>query len=195
VPDLLHLRSPCFHQVRDDALPPDELLFPVSGRLSGGKERKAHKMMQHDLEAARMAWLKEAYGADARELKKREASDFLNDCNSDRLTADFDLNRHMPPRPRLERAGLSPKMAPTLARHSDVRLTPGVSTHVGLHDQTAAIGPLPSPIQPRERKDEVRLKATRTETPRGAQKWCPYWDRVVPKMVPDSSRRTHRSLH
>jgi hypothetical protein len=38
----------------------------------------------------------------------------------------------------LERAGISPKMAQVLARHSDIRLTLGVYTHVELHDQTAA---------------------------------------------------------
>jgi len=45
----------------------------------------------------------------------------------------------------LERAGISPKMAQTLARHSDIRLTLGVYTHVELDDQTAAIGALPVP--------------------------------------------------
>ncbi len=45
----------------------------------------------------------------------------------------------------MERAGLSPKMAQTLARHSDIRLTLGVYTHVELHDQTAAIESLPAP--------------------------------------------------
>jgi len=34
-------------------------------------------------------------------------------------------------------------MAQVLARHSDIRLTLGVNTHVELHDQTAAIGALP----------------------------------------------------
>jgi hypothetical protein len=36
-------------------------------------------------------------------------------------------------------------MAQTLARHSDIRLTLGVYTHVELHDQTAAIQSLPGP--------------------------------------------------
>jgi hypothetical protein len=39
--------------------------------------------------------------------------------------------------------GLSvPKTAQTLARYSAIRLMLGVCTHVGLHDQTAAIGAL-----------------------------------------------------
>jgi hypothetical protein len=36
-------------------------------------------------------------------------------------------------------------MAQTLARHSDIRLTLGVYTHVALCDQTAAIRELPAP--------------------------------------------------
>jgi len=36
-------------------------------------------------------------------------------------------------------------MAQPLARHSDVRLTLGLYTHVELHDQTAAIQSLPAP--------------------------------------------------
>ena len=36
-------------------------------------------------------------------------------------------------------------MAQTLARHSDIRLTMNVYTHVELHDQTAAIEALPGP--------------------------------------------------
>jgi integrase len=45
----------------------------------------------------------------------------------------------------LERAGVSPKMAQTLARHSDSRLTLGVYTHVELPDRFAAIESLPGP--------------------------------------------------
>ena len=36
-------------------------------------------------------------------------------------------------------------MAQTLARHCDFRRTLGVYTHVGLHDQMAAIGALAGP--------------------------------------------------
>ena len=46
---------------------------------------------------------------------------------------------------RLERAGTRPKVAQTLARHSDIRLTLGVYTHAELADQRAAIGVLPGP--------------------------------------------------
>jgi integrase/recombinase XerD len=120
----------------------DEPLFPVSGRVPGGTERKTHKMMRLDLQAARRAWLDEAPSINER--RARENTDFLQYKNDDGLFADFHSNRHLFIT-SLERAGLSPKMAQTLARHSDVRLTLGVYTHVGLHDQSAAIASLPAP--------------------------------------------------
>ena len=54
-------------------------LFPVSGRVPGGKERKTHKMIERDLSAARDRWLAEAE-TDA-ENRKRIRSDFLCYCN------------------------------------------------------------------------------------------------------------------
>jgi integrase/recombinase XerD len=169
-----------------DSLQPDDLLFPVSGRVNGGKERKTHKMMQRDLAAARAAWLKEAEDLSPKEMNRRQAADFLKYCNCDGLYADFHSNRHMFIT-SLERAGLSPKMAQTLARHSDVRLTLGVYTHVGLHDQTAAIGSLPSPIPPCEQEDEVSLKATGTESP-------PAGSEMVPILVPCGAENGAKQL-
>jgi hypothetical protein len=64
--------------------------------------------------------------------------------SDDVLYADFRSLRHwFITRPA--RAGISPKMAQTLARHSDVRLTLGLYAHVTRHDQTAAIESRPSP--------------------------------------------------
>jgi integrase len=60
------------------------------------------------------------------------------------LYADFHSMRHLFIT-SLERAGVSPKMAQTLARHSDIRLTLGLYTHVELPDRTVAIGSLPGP--------------------------------------------------
>jgi integrase len=55
----------------------------------------------------------------------------------------------------LERAGVQPKMAETLARHSDIRLTLGVYTHVGVHDQSAAVDSLPAPPSAVGEKDKT----------------------------------------
>jgi len=122
-------------------LAPDQLLFVISER-AGGLERDTSKMIQRDLARAREFWLKEA-ATDA-ERKQRDESEFLRYETRDGLFADFHSLRHFFIT-SLERSGISPKMAQTLARHSDIRLTLGVYTHVGLHDQTAAIAAMPGP--------------------------------------------------
>ena len=115
--------------------------------MPGGKDRKTHKMMQHDLAAARKKWVDEA--TTETERIGREKSDFLAYCDHAGLYADFHSCRHLFIT-SLERAGIRPKMAQSLARHSDIRLTLGVYTHVELHDQTAAIGSLPGPPEQAE---------------------------------------------
>jgi integrase len=120
----------------------DMPLFPISGRVPGGVERKTSKMIQRDLIAVREKWWEESKDSD--EYWQRIQSDFLRYCNHDGLYADFHSQRHRFIA-NLERAGVSVKMAQTLARHSDVRLTLGVYTHVELDDQTVAIGTLPGP--------------------------------------------------
>jgi len=162
------------------AVGPDDLLFPVSGRVPGGTERKTNKMMRLDLEAARVAWLDDAKTPEEREA--REKSDFLKYQDDSGLFADFHSNRDLFIT-SLERAGLSPKMAQTLARHSDVRLTLGVYTHVGLHDQTAAIAALPPPPSGggTPRTEVAELRATGTEG-RSSQHLS------VPSLVPSGAQ-------
>ncbi len=100
-------------------------------------------MIERDLMAARDKWLDEVKDEPA-ELERRLQSDFLCFCNHDGLYADFHSLRH-----RfitgLAKAGVKPKMAQTLARHSDIRLTLGVYTHVEMPDRSAAIESLPAP--------------------------------------------------
>jgi integrase len=122
-------------------LGPADLLFLISGRACG-LERDTGKMIQRDLAAARKSWLEDA--KTEVERKMREESDFLCYQSHDGRFADFHSIRHFFIT-NLERAGISPKMAQTLARHSDIRLTLGLYTHVGLHDQTTAIEALPGP--------------------------------------------------
>jgi len=164
----------------------DDLLFPVSGRVPGGKERKTHKMMKLDLEAARKKWI--ADGETPEEQERRTKTDFLCYESDDGLFADFHSNRHLFIT-SLERAGLSPKMAQTLARHSDVRLTLGVYTHVGLHDQTAAIQALPAPptvgVGPQD--EAAALRATGTDGRNGQAPAAKTTPREVPTMVPSGA--------
>jgi site-specific recombinase XerD len=129
----------------------DSILFPISGRVPGCVERKTSKMIERDLMAARDRWLDEEKNEKKR--AERMQSDFLCYCNHDGLFADFHSMRHLFIT-SLERAGIRPKMAQVLARHSDIRLTMGIYTHVELHDRTMAIGSLPGPPMGKSEMDE-----------------------------------------
>ena len=164
-------------------LGPSTLLFPVSGKVPGGIERKTHKMMRLDLEAARTRWIEA--GESAGEREARQKSDFLAYCDSNGRFADFHSNRHSFIT-SLERAALSPKMAQTLARHSDVRLTLGVYTHVGLHDRVAAIHSLPAPpgMSVGPENDADALRTSGTKPPHGAVSTPRIASIEVPTVVP-----------
>lgn len=114
--------------------------FPISARKAGGIERKTHKMIKRDLALARQHWLAES--PSAAERTTRDASDFLLYRNHAGLYADFHSCRHLFIT-SLERAGVRPKVAQILARHSDIRLTLGIYSHAELTEQTAAIATLP----------------------------------------------------
>ena len=98
-------------------------------------------MIERDLMVARKKWIEEAKPA---ELQQRLQSDFLSYQNHAGLYADFHSLRHLFVT-SLARAGVSPKTTQELARHSDIRLTLGLYTHVALHDHSAAIESLPAP--------------------------------------------------
>ena len=155
---------------------PDDLLFPVSGKVPGGTERKTSKMMRLDLEAARRKWIEEAESDEER--FERENSDFLVYRDEAGRFADFHSHRHTFIT-SLERASVSPRTAQSLARHSDIRLTMGVYTHIELHDQRAAIESLPAPpVRPAGSDQHVEeLRATGTDDVEMANP-------VVPTMVP-----------
>ena len=120
----------------------NEPLFRLSTRIGGSVPRGTGKMMRRDLAAARRKWIEEAPTKE--EKARRLDCDFLCFCNHDGLYADFHSLRHLFIT-NLVRAGVSPAMAQTLARHGDIRLTLGLYTHVELHDQTAAVESLPAP--------------------------------------------------
>ena len=92
--------------------------------------------------------------------------------NQDGLYADFHANRHTFIS-NLSRTGASPKVAQTLARHSDINLTMETYTHLGVHDQIAAIGDLPAPPSiDLQCIDAQQNQVTETD------------DRLVPMLVP-----------
>ncbi len=118
----------------------DDLMFPVSGKVPGGTERKTAKMMRFDLQSARNDWTEAAQTEVER--SDREKSDFLVYCDSQGRYADFHANRHTFIT-NLGRAGVSPKTAQTLARHPDIRLTMNVYTHTDLAEKSEAVRRLP----------------------------------------------------
>ena len=97
-------------------------------------------MMRKDLAAAREAWILEAMSDEDGEARK--ASDFLCYQSHDGLYADFHANRHTFIT-NLAKAGVSPKTAQSLARHSDIRLTMNVYTHTDMAEKAEAVGRLP----------------------------------------------------
>ena len=138
--------------------------------IPGGTERRTSDMMRADLLAAKRRWIDEADTPVERRRRKR--SDFLEHEDDNNRFADFQpraaagggacarrFNRALsgssnrPPGlparhtfiTNLERAGVSPRTAQTLARHSDIRLTMGIYTHIELDDQAVAIRTLLGP--------------------------------------------------
>lgn len=156
--------------LRTKKLKPGELLFPVSKR-SGGAERKTGKMMQIDLDNAREEWIAEA--VDKADEKRRRESDFLAYVDKKGRYADFHCLRHTFIT-NLGRANVPIKMAQTLARHSDIKLTMDIYTHVDAEAKVAAIQALPSlpapPLQVVSFDEETQSEAV---TPAPAKKKPP----------------------
>lgn len=157
-------------------------LFPVSGKVPGGIERKTAKMMKRDLAEARRNWIEESESDEER--SHREDSDFLSYCDHEGRYADFHSNRHTFIT-SLSRNAVSPRMAQSLARHSDIRLTMGTYTHVEVDDQRAAIESLPAPpalrVSPENRTPESPKDGSKT-------------DSEVPTLVPCGAKNGAKQL-
>ena len=141
----------------------DEPVFHL--RSKSGALRRTAKMMKLDLAAARKKWIESA--DDNKERKKREKSDFLTYQSAEGLFADFHSNRHTFIS-NLSKSSSSPKLAQTLARHSDINLTMGVYSHVNLAEQHQAIMALPVP--PSLEQDTEAAESTTDE---GRKKFAP----------------------
>ncbi len=116
-------------------------------------------MMKRDLEVARAAWLAEA-GTPV-ERAEREGSDFLTYRDHSGRVADFHGLRHTFITD-LVRAGVSPKDAKELARHSSITLTMDRYAHVTLRDTALAIARLVLPTDEENPAACCNLRATGT---------------------------------
>ena len=92
------------------------------------------------LEAARHKWVEEAKGS-PEENKCRQESDFLK-VESNQGTADFHSLRHTTGG-LLADAGVHPKVAQEIMRHSDINLTMNTYTHVLKGRESEAVAALP----------------------------------------------------
>ncbi|MBP89859.1 MAG: hypothetical protein CMJ64_24660 [Planctomycetaceae bacterium] len=95
-----------------------------------------------------------------------ERSSFLTYMDADGRYADFHALRKTFIT-NLSRAGVSPKLAQTLARHSDINLTMNTYTSLEIHDQSAAVEDLPA--LPKIGRRTQQLAATGTEGPGSEQ--------------------------
>ena len=107
-----------------------EILFPVDKRTCG-TDRRTAKMMAEDLAAARRKWIADG------DRSQREKTDFLKYVDSQNRYADFHSNRHTFIT-NLSLVGVEPRDAQELARHSDIRLTMNLYTHIGLQGKAKA---------------------------------------------------------
>jgi hypothetical protein len=81
---------------------------------------------------------------------------------------------------------LSPCRAQSLARHSDIRLTMGVYTHIGLHDQSAAIELLPAPPEIKKTKkgsSNGKANGSSSAVPDLGAAWAKLSDKVKAEIV------------
>ena len=128
-----------------DLLRPWLAAKPSGGRLWPGKWAENHEavdLIQRDLSAARSAWITAATTPTERD--RREASDFLVYRDRRGFYADFHSLRHTFIT-RLVQAGVMPKDAKELARHSTIALTIDRYAHVTQKDLAAAVAKLSGP--------------------------------------------------
>ena len=113
-------------------------------------------MLRADLDAARTMWLRES--ATAEECYDNWGSDFLADKDASDRVVDFHSLRHTFIT-WLARAGVSPAVAKSLARHSTITLTVDHYTHTLIGDDSAALAKLPD-IETQAIAEVAELRAT-----------------------------------
>jgi integrase len=114
------------------------------------------RMIRTDLRLSRGRWIKAT--SDRKERRERRRSDFLR-IRTDAGVLTFHSLRHTCGS-LLAAAGVHPKVAQTLMRHSDIKLTMNLYTHSYREDEARAIAKLPD-LSPTEQRPAL-LRATGT---------------------------------
>ncbi len=120
----------------------------------------AAKMLRRDLAEARAAWIEDA--KTDHERQAREQSDSLKFEDAAGRVFDFHALRHQYIS-QLAAAGVHPKTAQTLARHSTIQLTMDRYTHLQASDLTGALDKLPRVPSAGKQHDSEPMKATGTD--------------------------------
>jgi len=105
------------------------------------RHRPMSEVLAEDLGAARQAWLDEE-GIAPEEREKREKADFLKYVDAAGRYVDFHALRHSTGS-LLAAAGVHPKTAQAIMRHSDINLTLSRYSHTYSGDEAAAVAKLP----------------------------------------------------
>ena len=122
------------------------VVFPMN------KHPRYAQMLKADLAAARQAWLQDAPPAYRKQLRD---SDFLVYRNAAGKVADFHALRHTTGT-LLAQAGVHPRVAQALMRHSTMELTMKVYTHVSDEQQVAAVAKIPDLTRPAAQNADAR---------------------------------------
>jgi len=159
----------------------------------GSWPQRAADMIRADLAAARVAWLNKLKkaGCDPKELERHERSDFLRDVDQAGRVFDFHALRHQFIS-SLSAAGVHPKTAQELARHSTIDLTMNYYTHLAVADLTGALDCLPELPESGPQAEPARATGTDDKATPAAQKARYSSERprslVAPKMRCSSER-------
>jgi Phage integrase family len=173
---------------------------PAHQRLwPGGWVNHAAKMVRADLSAARAAWIQAATTPQQR--SERQASAVLVYRDDRDRVFDFHSLRHQYIS-NLASAGVHPKVAQTLARHSTISLTMDRYTHTQLIDLTDSVNCLPSISSEIPEAEAKALRATGTENasgsevptvvPRGAENGAVLPASTLLRVAPDCTERPKR---
>ncbi len=130
----------------------DVRLWPKTGWY-----RKAAKMLRADLQRAREAWISEAQAEGERQA--RESSSVLAYQDKSGRVFDFHALRHQFIS-ALAAAGVHPKTAQLLARHSTINLTMNRYSHMPTADVAGALDRLPEPRTIGEGSQAARATGT-----------------------------------
>ena len=125
-------------------------------RTPNAERKRLAEVLKQDLDAAREKWIAEAKTSDERQ--QREASDFLAYRDSAGRVVDFHALRHTTGS-LLAAAGVHPKVAQSIMRHSDINLTMSRYSHVYAGQEADAVAKLPDFGAPGKANEERRRAA------------------------------------